>query len=73
MPVMQDICPSEHKNEHIYIRVLHEACLKLGGEHKLAQYLGVEVRLVERWLKGLAQPPDAVFLRCLDLVQGRAG
>ncbi len=65
---MQDTCPSEHKNDHIYVRVLHEACTQLGGEHKLAQYLGVELRLVEAWLEARARPPDQVFLRCLDLI-----
>ncbi len=69
---MQDICPSQHKNDHIYLRCLHEACVQLGGEHKLAEYLGVDVRMVEQWLNGLSQPPDAVFLRCLDLISKRS-
>ena len=68
MRFMQDVCPSTAKNEHIYVRTLHDACLKLGGEHKLAAYLGVDVQLVEAWLNGLSRPPDAVFLRCVDLV-----
>jgi hypothetical protein len=66
---MHDICPSTSKNAHIYIRTLHEACLRAGGEHKLASYLGVPVEDVEAWLNGTALPPDAVFLRCVDLVQ----
>ena len=66
---MQDICPSTAKNSHIYIRTLHEACLALGGEHKLASFLGVRVEDVEAWLNGRATPSDAVFLRCVDLVQ----
>jgi hypothetical protein len=66
---MQDICPSTSRNSHIYIRTLHDACLTLGGEHKLAAYLGVDVREVEAWLNGQGQPPDSVFLRCLDLVE----
>ena len=65
---MQDKCPSTARNTHIYIRTLHEACLKLGGEHKLANYLGVDVKAIEAWLNGMGKPPDAVFLRCLDLV-----
>lgn len=67
---MQDICPSTHKNAHIYIRCLHEACKKMGGEHKLAAYLGVDVRSVENWLNGVGYPPDDVFLRCTDLISG---
>ena len=66
---MQELCPSTSKNSHIYIRALHDACVLLGGEHKLAAYLGVRVELVERWLNGQGRPPDTVFLRCLDLVE----
>jgi DNA-binding transcriptional regulator YiaG len=66
---MQDICPSTSRNSHIYIRTLHDACVILGGEHKLAAYLGVPVELVEAWLNGRGYPSDAVFLRCVDLVQ----
>ena len=66
---MQDICPSTSYNSHIYIKTLHTACLILGGEHKLAAYLGVRVAEVEAWLNGRGTPPDAVFLRCVDLVE----
>jgi hypothetical protein len=66
---MQDICPSTDKNVNIYVRCLHDACKLLGGEHKLAEYLGVDVRLIEHWLNGHGRPPDAVFLRCTDLLQ----
>jgi DNA-binding transcriptional regulator YiaG len=68
---MQDICPSTSHNSHIYIKTLHTACLILGGEHKLAVYLGVPVSQVEAWLNGRGAPPDAVFLRCVDLVEAR--
>jgi hypothetical protein len=67
---VQDICPSTAKNEHIYIRTLHDACKALGGEHKLAEYLGVAVHLIEDWLNGKSRPPDAVFLRCVDVLDG---
>lgn len=66
---MQDICPSTHRNSHIYIRLLHDACLKVGGEHKLAARLGVPVADVHSWLSGRSVPPDAIFLRCTDLLQ----
>ena len=69
---MQDICPSTTRNHHIYLRTLHEACLKVGGEHKLARYLGVDVQHVETWLNGFELPPDEIFLRCVDLVQSVA-
>jgi hypothetical protein len=69
---MQDICPSSHKNAHIYVRCLHDACKLLGGEHKLAAWLGVPVRSVDAWLNGREAVPDAVFLRCTDLLEERA-
>jgi hypothetical protein len=69
---MQDICPSTAKNEHIYVRTLHDACKTLGGEHKLAEYLGVNVRIIDDWLNGKGRPPDSVFLLCVDLLDGRA-
>ncbi len=69
---VRDICPSAAKNEHIYVRALHDACKALGGEHKLAEYLGVAVSLIEDWLNGKGRPSDSVFLRCVDLLDGRA-
>lgn len=69
---MQDTCPSTYRNVNIYVRVLHDACLRLGGEHKLAAYLGVDAGVVDDWLNGRGRPPDAIFLRCVDLVQGPA-
>jgi hypothetical protein len=68
---MNDICPSTSQNSHIYIRTLHDACLILGGEHKLARFLGVPVQRVEDWLNGRGTPPDSVFLLCLDLVEAK--
>ena len=67
---MQDICPSTARTSHIYVRLLHDACLALGGEHKLAEYLGVEVELDESWLNGRGRPPRAVFLRLIQLTSG---
>ena len=66
---MQETCPSTAKDQHIYLRILHDACKALGGEHKLALRLGVEVELVDRWLQGQGIPPDSVFLACLDIIQ----
>src|ERR1041385_3496146 len=30
-PVVQDTCPSKAKDDHIYLRLLHDACKRLGG------------------------------------------
>jgi len=65
---MQDICPSTAKNSHIYVRTLHDACRAVGGEHQLALVLGVDVRVIADWLNGIGRPPDAIFLRCVDLL-----
>ena len=66
----KDTCPEDGKNASIKVRVLHDACLKLGGEAHLAEYLDVTVSLVDSWLKGRGQPPDEIFLKCLDLLDG---
>jgi transcriptional regulator with XRE-family HTH domain len=65
---MQDICPSTAKNSHIYIRILHDACEVMGGEQRLADYLGVDVRTISNWLNGVGRPSDSIFLRCVDLI-----
>jgi hypothetical protein len=67
-----DVCPSEHRNDNIHVRCLHEACVLLGGEHHLAKYLGVDVTSVEKWLAGDGTPPDWVFVRCADLVLAKS-
>jgi hypothetical protein len=67
----KDGCPEDGKNASIQVRVLHEACLKLGGDAHLAGYLGVTVSLVDSWLKGRGTPPDEIFLKCLDLLEDR--
>ena len=66
-----DSCPQDGKNASIKIRVLHDACLKLGGEGHLAEYLGVAINVVDTWLKGRGLPPDEIFLKCLDLLESR--
>lgn len=69
---MQDVCPSTRKNDHIYVRCLHEACVLLGGERQLAKYLNVTVEQVDDWLNDRGYPPDDVFLRCIDLLEDPA-
>lgn len=64
-------CPTDGRNANISARVLHEACLRLGGEVQLSEYLDVPLTLVHAWLKGRKTPPDGVFLRCLDLIEKR--
>ena len=70
---MKDICPAKDENHNIFVRVLHDACVELGGEHHLAGYLGIPVRLVEQWLNNESIPPDWVFLKCSDLLHSKTG
>ena len=65
---IKDICPEDAKNHTVLHRVLHDACLKFGGEHALAAHLGLDVETVNSWLRGHSTPPDSVFLKCLDLL-----
>jgi DNA-binding transcriptional regulator YiaG len=48
--------------------VLHDACVKLGGEHALAHYLAVDPQTVHAWLEGHETPSDISFIKCLDLL-----
>ena len=49
-------------------RTLREAAVLLGGEHKLSEFLDIDLWLVSRWLQGLGQPSDFVFERCVELI-----
>jgi transcriptional regulator with XRE-family HTH domain len=64
----EDICEGPAKNADVQLRVLHEACLAVGGEHHLAARLGVSAALISDWLNGIGHPSDEIFLRCVDLL-----
>lgn len=64
----KDSCEGPAKNANIHVRVLHEACIAVGGEHHLASRLGVAASQISAWLHGHGQPSQGVFLRCLDLI-----
>jgi len=49
-------------------RVLVAAAREIGGTTPLAQYLRVEVLVLERWLGGYELPPAEVVLRAVELV-----
>jgi len=51
-------------------RTLARAAKTLGGAQALAERLGVEQAILERWMAGEATPPDDVFLQALDIVAG---
>jgi hypothetical protein len=52
-------------------RTLCRAAEILGGEEPLALHLGVTPSHLALWLRGAGQPPDAVFLRAVDVVLER--
>jgi transcriptional regulator with XRE-family HTH domain len=51
-------------------RTLALAAKTLGGVQALAERLGVEPPILERWMAGEAVPPYDVFLKALEIVAG---
>lgn len=51
-------------------RTLALAAKTLGGVQVLAERLGVEPPILERWMAGEAVPPYDIFLKALDVVAG---
>ena len=49
--------------------MLERAADRLGGMDDLARYLDASPILLRVWLRGLASPPDEVFLKLVDLLQ----
>lgn len=48
--------------------ILHEACQTVGGIVALADLLGVPQLLVDRWLGGEDEVPEAIYQACIDIV-----
>lgn len=62
-------CPLAPKaRQTTYARVLHRACLILGGVPALATQLRVTEVSLRAWLEGLEEPPDDVFLFAVGLI-----
>jgi hypothetical protein len=53
---------------HSRVRTVRVAAGILGGDQKLATFLGVPAREVQAWLDGQTEPPLKVFLAALDVV-----
>jgi hypothetical protein len=47
--------------------VLRAAALK-GGFEQLGAELGLKPARVQRWAEGIGSPPDAIFLKIVDLL-----
>ncbi|MCD6042266.1 MAG: hypothetical protein K0R40_1869 [Burkholderiales bacterium] len=52
----------------VYSRAFTRAAQLLGGVEKLRAHLGVGMAQLNFWLRGQAKPPDAVFLKVVDLL-----
>ena len=51
-----------------YVQALHRAAETLGGEARLACFLGVAGAQLRRWLDGGESVPLSVFLTTLDVI-----
>ena len=66
---MRDFCHSPNPTRDVQVKVLHEACIKAGGEKHLAVKLNVQLEQITAWLDGEMPVPDDVFLACLDIIR----
>jgi hypothetical protein len=62
--------PSE-PNAELFVRLLRDACARLGGEQSLAEHLGIPAGILHLWLRGSGHPTDDIFLKCVDLLEDR--
>ena len=53
---------------NVHARAMRRAAQVLGGVEALRSHLQVSMRDLSRWMAGEARPPDAVFLRVVDLL-----
>jgi hypothetical protein len=61
-------CPLPEERPGTHARTLHRACVILGGAAALAQHLGVPETSVRAWLEGREDPPQMVFLACVEII-----
>jgi hypothetical protein len=66
---MRDYCFSPNPTRDVQVKLLHEACIKAGGEQHLALKLRVSTEDIRAWLDGELPVPDEVFLACLDIIR----
>ena len=67
--VLPHDCPlAPPQRTSVYTRTLHRACEVLGGADRLAAQLQVAPRALQRWLDGIVDPPQEVFLACVDII-----
>jgi hypothetical protein len=52
----------------VYSRAFTRAAHLLGGVERLRAHLGVGMVQMNLWLRGQAKPPDAIFLKVVDVL-----
>jgi hypothetical protein len=57
----------------LHSRALKRAAELLGGVDPLCTYLRVSAFQLERWMRGEAKPPDAIFLKLVDVLARQDG
>ena len=55
-------------SQNVYARAFRRAAQSLGSVEALRAHLRVAMSDLNRWLQGETRPPDAVFLRVVDLL-----
>ena len=53
---------------HVRTLILHEACQTAGGIGQLAKLLRLPALSVSRWLEGIEEAPDFVYMACIEIV-----
>lgn len=54
--------------DSLYGRCVQEAAKICGGYAELSQHLGIPQRILMLWQDGSGTPPQAVFLRIVDII-----
>jgi hypothetical protein len=57
--------------QSVRARTLQRAAEIMGGEVQLALHLGITPSHLALWIRGLADTPDSVFLKAVDIVLPR--
>jgi hypothetical protein len=57
----------------IHSRALQKAAELLGGQARLCRHLQVPSEVLQAWIEDRAVPPQALFLRVVDVILERTG
>jgi len=57
----------------LYSHCIRRAAEMLGGFDNLGAQIDVSPRQLMRWARGVGAPPDAIFLKIVDILLGKQG